>query len=329
MLSKAVRLGAVGVLAAGALTAVIAASTGTAGATGQTACVPRLHNNTDGVTLIAGGKASATAGGLLMETTVNDDAVVWKRTLPVAMPLGLVGDLSYRTRKLDNGTINAAALPAYRLYLEGTDGPNETTTLVYEPYWQPDGTSHNVALNTTVTWDVDAGKWWSTKAIQDQAAGSGGPPFKTLAEVVAKNPNARVVAYGVGQGTYNPGTKATANEVKFAGKALCEVHTWVAAPPSSASSSATTSASASSKPPTSSTSSSKPPSGSVSASASGSSTPTTLPTLGGGGTGGLPKTGVPVASIAVGGAGAVLMGVGVLWLLWIRRNRGEAVQFEA
>lgn len=285
-------------------------------------CVAEAHTNTAGVTLTAGGKATVQSDGLLLETTVVEDAVVWKTTLAAPIPLAAVADLSYVTRKLDDGLGNPAALPAYRLYLVDMDGANDTTTIVFEPYYQISG---NPALNSTVTWNVDAGKWWSTKAvagITHVPAGSYADNF-TLATLVAANPSAKVVAYGVGQGTYNVGTKARVNLVKFQAGKTCTLHTWMVPPPTSSSSPA--SSAPSSTPPTSTTptatATSAPPS---SAPPSASSTPSaTVPPAGSGSSGGgnLALTGVAVPLVAGSGLALVAAGFG-LWL-FARRRRVE------
>lgn len=184
-----------------------------------------------------GPSASAVAdmdGGLILETKVVEDSVNWKHTFSVGLPLPGV-QMSYRTKKLDDGLTNAAALPAYRLYMTNMDGANATTTLVFEPYYQISG---NPALNTIVTWDVDAGKFWSTKDVAGITAEAGGSYAgnKTLAQIMVANPSARIAAIGIGQGTYNAGTRAWVNTVR----AGCATYVWkpvVASPSASASAS--------------------------------------------------------------------------------------------
>lgn len=299
------------------------------------ACVAATLTGTEGVTLTAGGKATATDGGLLLETPAVPDAVQWAKTLGSPVDLSKVTELSYRTRKLDTGAENAAALPAYRLFLENLHGANEKATVVFEPYYNlttgdPSGTpTGNPATDYTFTWDVDAGKFWSGKEFAGMPAMGGGSyaTNKTLAEILAANPNARVTGYAVGQGTYNAGTKATANEVKFKAHGVCQVTSWkkpVVVPSQSQSSSASQSPSGtpSSKPPTSPPVS---PSQSFSASPSNHGTPpaTSEPPVITGNVGNrLPTTGAAVPVFL--GTGVALLLAGGALLVWLRRrNRAE------
>ena len=332
MRSKTARLAAVAGLAVSSLATVIAASTGTAAATGG--CVPQIVTSaTAQVTTVAGGKAELDPGGLglIFDTKVDPDSVRWTQMLPAPVPMKDVDKLSYIMRKLDNAAVNAAAAPAYRIFLTDTDGPSDNATLVYEPYWQ----GSNPTPGTNYTLNVLAGRFWSTKTIGSIFQSPGGPygtlpgqteadTLQTWSKIMAANPSAKVTGYSLGQGTFNSGTRGRVNHVIFGAKKICIDTTWTK--PVATSSSASASASSSSKPPSSSSSSSKPPSASASsssgsASASASATTTTAPPAGGG-DGQLPKTGdsVPVAAIAVGGAGAVMVGAGLLVPVYRRRR---------
>jgi hypothetical protein len=185
-------------------------------------------------------------GGVIVETKVNDDSLQWKKTF--ASPLPLPGMyFSYRTKKLDDGLTNAAALPAYRIFLTGTDGPNSSTTLVFEPYYQISG---NPALGMYVTWTIDANsKFWVTKTIAGITAEGGGSYAgnKTLAQIMVANPAAKIAAIAIGQGTYNAGTRAWVGAVRIG----CARYVWrqpVKSPSASASTSASASASAGASP---------------------------------------------------------------------------------
>lgn len=255
-------------------------------------CVPLVHG-TDGITVTAGGKYSFDpAGGLILETTVVEDAVHWKGNLTAPVKMDDVKVMRYSTRKLDDGTGNAAALPAYRVFITDANGgpgnPGNTTTLVYEPYYNITG---NPALNTTQTWDVLAGKFWATKSIGGITAEPGGSYAgnRTWSQIKAANPNAQVVAIGIGQGTYNKGTKAWTNHAFFGTYKACTDHVWVKPKPS--------------------------PSPSLTVTA----TPTVPPANGGGS---LPITGISAPTMIATGGLLTLLGVGLVWMVR-RRKRLE------
>ncbi|MEA2586703.1 MAG: hypothetical protein QOF33_4788, partial [Thermomicrobiales bacterium] len=112
--------------------------------------------------------------------------------------LSRVRELSYWTKQV-SGPPEAAA--SYQLVVDlngrGTGG---FTTFVYEPYWN--GT---VVPGTWQQWDVGSGKMWSSSTFAEGtcvvAAGAGGPPFYTLAQLQAMCPKAAVLAFGVNDTT--------------------------------------------------------------------------------------------------------------------------------
>lgn len=114
-----------------------------------------------------------------------------------------VTELSYYTKQ--NSASFSAGLPSFQLAIDtdGTIGDGlGFTTLVYEPY----NNFGNAAVqnNTWQQWDVDAGTFWSSRSVGGLTAGAGGPPFYSIQQVLALNPNAVVVAFGVNIGTFNP-----------------------------------------------------------------------------------------------------------------------------
>lgn len=274
--------------------AVIATATGVSAGpapdTERYKCVEVVHTSTKDIVLTGGATAViADSGGVVFTTPAVESKVHWQTTVSPKVPMKAVTAMRYTTRKLDDGKTNAAALPAYRIWLTGTSGPNEDTVLVFEPYYQLPG---NPALNTTQTWDVLAGKFWATKSVGGITAEAGGSYAgnRTWAQIKAANPHAKVVAYGVGQGTYNAGTEAKVNHVVFAGGGKCAEHVWCkpAATPT--------------------------PTPTVTA------TSTTVP----GGNAGGDKPGLPVTGVSVpvlvGGA-AVLLVAGAAFLVLTRRRR--------
>jgi LPXTG-motif cell wall-anchored protein len=118
-----------------------------------------------------------------------------------------------------------------------------------------------------------------------------------------------VVGFGWGQGTYNAGTVARINHVKFAGKGVCQVHDWKKGAEPSPSQSVSPSPSVT-------------PSTTASASASPSTTETSAAPGGvaGGDEPSLPVTGAST-SVLISGAAALLAIGGVLLLVTRMRRR--------
>jgi hypothetical protein len=68
-------------------------------------------------------------------------------------------------------------------------------------------------------WDVDAGLFWSSQTVVAGtcalAAGAGGPPLYTLAQIKTLCPNAVVLGIGVNIGSFNPSYTVGADGVQF------------------------------------------------------------------------------------------------------------------
>ncbi|MEV4539386.1 hypothetical protein AB0J82_36995 [Asanoa sp. NPDC049518] len=194
-------------------------------------CSTSTLTNTRGWTTKAGGTVKVVPNGAQVATPVQDSAVQYRYNLPTRVRLSDVSALSYELTKLD-GTAripagNDAALPAYRLFLDLTNNGSEDGAIVYEPYYQIIG---NPSHGQTATWDVDAGKFWTGATIPGMVSEGGGSYAnnRTLAQIRAANPHARVVAFAVGQGTYNNGTVALVDNVRFAGGRVCQELVWKA-----------------------------------------------------------------------------------------------------
>ena len=158
--------------------------------------------------------ATAPAGiGALQLTTDSTNAAKTQYMHAADTPLTSVGALSYATKQ--NSASFAQGDPSYQLAVNLT-GSGGFTTLVYEPYWN--GT---VTQGSWQTWDVGQGRFWSSKTVTCSngtiAAGAGGPPLYTLADVAAACPGAVVVGVGVDVGTYNPSYDVETDLVAFAG----------------------------------------------------------------------------------------------------------------
>lgn len=145
-------------------------------------------------------------------------------------PLANVTELSYYTRQVSGPPV---ADPSYQLpvCLGGLTSPQTPTnplgctgftTFVFEPY-QNNGLGAPfpvIVPNVWQQWDVDAGQFWSSRTVNAGgacvvAAGSGGPPFYSLATLQGMCPNAVVVGFGVNVGTFNPSYDVYTDLVSF------------------------------------------------------------------------------------------------------------------
>jgi hypothetical protein len=225
--------------AAGGLVAVSgapAAATPAAAAASAARCGTSTLTNNRGWTTAGGGTVRVVPNGVQLATPRQSSAVQYRYNLPFRVRLADVSAMSYHLTKLDGTTVagvpivpgNDAALPAYRLFLDLTNDGSVDGAIVYEPYYQITG---NPARGRTEAWDVDAGKFWTNSTIPGMIAEPGGSYAnnRTLAEIRAANPRARVAAIAVGQGTYNDGTVARVNNVRFEGGPVCQVLAWRAA----------------------------------------------------------------------------------------------------
>lgn len=195
-------------------------------------CVYSVHTTTGGIETAAGGKVELFPSGLKISTTAQADKVAWKRTLAHPVNMADVTGLRYTTRKVDDASKNAAALVAYHVYVSApTDSGDVQATLVYEPYYQIIG---NPPTNTTHTWEVKLGKFWTNKTIPGLVAEPGGSYAgnRTWSQILTANPKATVTGYGFGQGTYNEGTTSLlfkANNsaaMEFKSTKGSECHNW-------------------------------------------------------------------------------------------------------
>jgi hypothetical protein len=200
-------------------------------------CTVQTLTTTRGWTTTDGGVVRIAPGGVTLRTPTIPSAVEFRQNLSPRVRLADVRELSYRTIKLDGTTVdgvpiapgNNAALPAYRLWLDADNDGDTDGALVFEPYWQA-GVGTPPRGGSFTTWDVDAGIFWTSSAVIPGIAASAGggdaTQMKTLAQIRTSNPNARVVGYGIGQGTYNAGTVALLNAVRFDGGRTCTTTNW-------------------------------------------------------------------------------------------------------
>ncbi len=158
-------------------------------------------------------------GALRLQTDETNNAKAQYMTdNNLGTPLADVTDLSYWTKQVAASSAGGSASFQLAVDLDGDISTEEGfTTLVYEPYWQnsasPDPAP--VEADTWQQWDVDAGVFWSSRTVGGLTAGAGGPPLYSLADVLALNPDAVVLAFGVNVGTFNPNYEVLVDGVVF------------------------------------------------------------------------------------------------------------------
>lgn len=118
-----------------------------------------------------------------------------------------VDAMTYKTFRNSTSTGYAGTLPAYILFID-KDGDTSTTTdqtyLFYEPY-----NNGAVVVGSWQTWDALNGgnaQWWMSGT---------GQALHPWSYFVTTFPDAKVLAYGFNQGTYNPGTDAYVQSIEF------------------------------------------------------------------------------------------------------------------
>ena len=160
--------------------------------------------------------ATAPAGVGALQLTTDATTTAKAQYLHGAnTPLADVTELSYYTKQVSGPPI---ADPAYQV-IANLLGPNGFTTLVFEPYQNPQ--LGPITPNVWQQWDVDLGLFWSTRTVTCPngviVGSAGGPAIYTLADIQAACPNAVVIGYGVNIGTNNPGYNVETDLFNFNG----------------------------------------------------------------------------------------------------------------
>jgi len=150
----------------------------------------------------------------LLLFTENNTSARAELGTSVNVRLDEVGSLNYWTYQ-PAGNPDLAAV-AYKMYVTFDGG---WTFLIYEPYWQNGtGDAAPVVSGEWQYWEnMENGNWWSSKTSGGLDAGLGGPPFYSLDEVLALQPDAVVQGIQLGIGSYNPDWSVLADGMTFAG----------------------------------------------------------------------------------------------------------------
>ncbi len=115
-----------------------------------------------------------------------------------------IGTMSYRTKRDSSSTGHAQTLPAYILYVDvdGNPATDNSTYFFYEPSY-----NSTVLEDTWQTWTLTgSAKWY--------VSGTNQLP-KTWDQLVAMYPDAKAIAYGYNQGTYNQGADTYIQSMEF------------------------------------------------------------------------------------------------------------------
>jgi len=167
------------------------------------------------VTFVSDSTAPAGIGALRLTT----DATITAKAQylhPATTPLTSVTELSYFTKQ--NAPVGLVADPAYQLITFLNGGTSGFTTLVFEPY---QGGLGPIMSGAWQSWDVDTGRFWSTRTVTCSNGiingTPGGPATYTLAQIQSICPSAVVAAFGVNIGSNNPSYDVEADLVDFNG----------------------------------------------------------------------------------------------------------------
>lgn len=160
-------------------------------------------------------------GALEMKTINADTSKVQRvKSLSPNVKLSDITELSYWTKQVSIGKPTDTA--SIQIIVNGLTGTSQSATLVFEPYWNVAGhigTSQNLTSGVWQQWNAKDGVFWSNKTYASAGLtnGAGGPPFYTLQQVIANNPNAKVTSLVLNLGTYNPNNISYVDGVSFNG----------------------------------------------------------------------------------------------------------------
>ena len=168
-----------------------------------------------------GAPAGFGSSALVLDTPLNNDkAQAFKSVVAdgVGVPLASVASLSYWAYRSSASTASPLQAPALNIEIDtnGLANPGGFATLVYEPVYNNGGTPY--PQNTWTLNDAYIGGsaiWWSTKQIP--GVPSAFSSFVPWSAIVAANPDAVVLRYGINQGSGNPGLFAAADGFTFNG----------------------------------------------------------------------------------------------------------------
>jgi hypothetical protein len=164
---------------------------------------------------VTGPAGSSGAGSLQLTTTTGNEKVFLYNYDNAGDSLSDLGSISYMTYRNAGNLQQVTALNIAIDY--NGDAAGGFATLVFEPVYNT--TQGAVVSGQWQTWTASgSGIWWSTQPIGGgQCAGATAACDRTWDEIVANNPDARVIAVGVNQGSGNPGLNTSVDGLTFGG----------------------------------------------------------------------------------------------------------------
>ena len=133
--------------------------------------------------------------GLLLFLGNGDGILGGRETVAVPSPAGTLltslTQLGYRSFSSSGTTAGDAVAPALRVQVTGLSGDEKTSTLVYEPIYDP---SARLAQDRWQDWNALEGRWWSTRAIEGVCKIECWVEWQ---DILVAHPDARVGAEGV------------------------------------------------------------------------------------------------------------------------------------
>jgi hypothetical protein len=157
------------------------------------------------------------AGSYQLQTPGGSDKVYPLNFDHVGAPLSSVNALGYSTYRTAGSAQQVAAINL-QVDINGA-APGGFTTLVFEPVYNTNQGA--VVDGVWQTWDAYAGGtaiWWSSNNIP------GAPnrdTFVPLSTIIALNPNAAILGYGLNQGSGNPGLTTAVDNLRIGHGATC------------------------------------------------------------------------------------------------------------
>lgn len=124
--------------------------------------------------------------------------------------LSTISELAYSTKRVA-GTGTDTATYQLEVYLNGLNDPKGPTILTYQPT--------QVTTGVWQTWDVDAGRFWSSRLVPPLVV-AGSPTSSdtySLAELRANYPYAVVTTFGVNLGSNTPSYNVHVDGVNYKG----------------------------------------------------------------------------------------------------------------